>query len=150
MPRTCAAEQLRTCAIEYANMRSHMTSDGSPYSRFQRAIRSGNLALIHAIAAELPYVPLTDALAILLVLDAKQEGRFEPTAVRWAGRLAIEAPGLELAELAGALESLVALPGEQAQASLLTLAERARRPPRAPAPPVSGRRSQQPGPRWLA
>ena len=57
-----------------------MTSDGSPYSRFQRAIRSGNLALIHATAAELPYVPLPDALAILLVLDARHEERFEPAA----------------------------------------------------------------------
>ena len=67
-----------------------MTSDGSPYSRFQRALRSGNLALIHATAVELPYVPLTDALAILLVLDARHEERFNAAAVRWAGRLATE------------------------------------------------------------
>jgi hypothetical protein len=53
----------------------------------------------------------------LLVLDARHEERFEPAAVRWAGRLATEVPGLELAELAGALESLVALPGESAQAA---------------------------------
>ena len=125
-----------------------MTSDGSPYSRFQRAIRSGNLALIHATAAELPYVPLADALAILLVLDARHEERFDAAAVRWAGRLATEAPGVELAELAGALESLVALPDEHAQASLLALAGRARRPAGAPAPPVGRRRSQRPGPRW--
>ena len=64
-------------------MCSHMTSDGSPYSRLQRAIRSGNLALIHATAAELPYVPLRDALAILLVIDAKHEERFEPAAVSY-------------------------------------------------------------------
>ena len=110
-----------------------MTSDGSPYSRFQRALRSGNLALIHATAVELPYVPLTDALAILLVLDARHEERFNAAAVRWAGRLATEVPALELGELAGALESLVALPDERAQASLLALAERARRPAGAPA-----------------
>ena len=125
-----------------------MTSDGSPCSRFQRALRSGNLALIHATAAELPYVPLPDALAILLVLGARHEERFEPAAVRWAGRLATEAPGLELAELSRALESLHAPPGESAQASLLALAGQARRPVGAPAPPASGRRSQRPGPRW--
>jgi hypothetical protein len=32
-------------------MRSHMTSDGSPYVRLQRAIGKGNLALIRATAA---------------------------------------------------------------------------------------------------
>jgi hypothetical protein len=71
-----------------------MTSDGSPYSRLQCAIRSGNLALIHATAAELPNVPLRDALMILLVIDAKREERFDSAAVRWAGRLAVEAPNL--------------------------------------------------------
>ncbi len=126
-----------------------MTSDGSPYSRFQRAIRSDNLALIHATAAELPYVPLRDALAILLVLDAIHEERFDAAAVRWAGRLATEAPGLEMVDLASALESLVALPDDEALRSLLALAELARRPAGAPAPPHQRRRSQQPGPRWL-
>ena len=52
------------------------------------AVAPRTLALFHATAAELPYVPLADALAILLVLDAKDEERFEPAAVRWAGRLA--------------------------------------------------------------
>ena len=129
-------------------MCSHVTSDGSPYSRFQRAIRSGNLALIHATAAELPYVPLPDALTILLRPRRKHEERFDAAAVRWAGRLATEAPGLELDELAGALQSLNALPDKHAQHSLLALATRARRPAGAPAPPVAKRRSQQPGPRW--
>jgi hypothetical protein len=35
-----------------ANMCSHMTSDGSPYSRLQRSIRSGNLPLIHAVCVD--------------------------------------------------------------------------------------------------
>jgi hypothetical protein len=60
-----------------------MTSDGSPYTRLKRAIQAGNLALIAASAAELPYVPLADALAILLVIDAKAEERFEPAAVNY-------------------------------------------------------------------
>ena len=120
-----------------------MMSDGSPYSRFQRALRAQNLPLIHATAAELGWVALRDALHILLVIDAKDEDRFDPAAVRWAGRLALETPDLELAELAGALESLHALPDENAQRSLLVLAERARRP-RGRAPANSTRRSQQP------
>jgi hypothetical protein len=105
-------------------MCSYMTSDGSPYSRLQRAIRSANLPLIHATAAELGWVPLKDALAILLVIDARDEERFDQAAVRWAGRLALEVRDLELAELAGALQSLVALPDEHAQRSLVALTAR--------------------------
>src|SRR3954452_4215498 len=123
-----------------------MAEHGSPYTRLQRAIRSGNLPLIHATASEVGWVPLRDALAILLVIDAKDEERFDQAAVRWAGRLALEVRELTLKELAGAIESLVALPDEHAQRSLLALTERAVRPPgvRA-APPAAVRRSQQPG-----
>jgi hypothetical protein len=113
-----------------------MTSDGSPYPRLKRAIAAGNLAIIEATTAELGWVALRDALGILLVIEAKDAERFERSAVRWAGRLALEVPDLALAELAGALESLHALPDEHAQRSLLALAERARkpRPPAASAP----------------
>ena len=96
-----------------------MTSDGSPYTRLARAIKVGNLAIIEATAAELGWVALRDALAILLVIEAKDDDRFERSAARWAGRLALEVPGLELAELSAALDSLHALPGEHAQHTLL-------------------------------
>src|SRR3954465_11596561 len=112
-----------------------MTSDGSPYQRLRRAIQTGNLAIIHVTAAELGWVALRDALGILLVIEAKDDERFERSAVRWAGRLALEVPGLELAELAGALESLHALPDEHAQHTLVTLAERAMRPKPPTGPP---------------
>jgi hypothetical protein len=104
-----------------------VTRDGSPYTRLRRAIQAGNLAIIHATARELGFVDLPTALAILVVIESKDEERFEAAAVRWAGRLALETPDLELAELAGALESLHALPDEHAQRTLLALAERARR-----------------------
>ena len=119
-----------------------MTSDGSPYARLQRAIRSGNLPLIHATAAELGWVPLRDALAILLVIDVKDEDRFDSAAVRWAGRLALEVRNLKLDELAGALESLHALPDENAQRSLLALTERGVRPQGIGQAPMGSRRSQ--------
>jgi hypothetical protein len=79
-------------------------------------------------------------LAILLMIEAKDDERFE----RWAGRLALEVPDLELAELAGALESLHALPDEHAQRTLLMLADRARRlPQRATGSPPPTRASQR-------
>src|SRR3954467_12986970 len=124
-------------------MCSSMGSDGSPYSRLQRAIRSGNLPLIHATAAELGWVPLRDALAILLVIDAKAEELFDAAAVRWAGRLALEVRELTLEEFAGALRSLVALPDEHAQRSLLELCERAVRPASVRTTPAGLRPSQR-------
>jgi hypothetical protein len=103
-----------------------MTSDGSAYARLRRAIQTGNLAIITATAAELRHIGLRDALGILLVIEAEDEERFDAAAVRWAGRLALETPGLELVELSGALESLHALPDEHAARSLFTLADRHR------------------------
>jgi len=117
-----------------------MTSDGSLYSRLRRAIQHGNLAIIHVTVAELGWVALRDALGILIVIEAKDNERFEPAAVRWAGRLALEVPDLALAELAGALESLHALPDEHAQRSLLALADRAVRP--APRRPPAARKGK--------
>ena len=128
----------------HANMCSDMTSDGSPYSRLQRAIRSGNLPLIHATAAELLWVPLRDALAILLVIDARDEERFGPAAVRLAGRFALEVRDLTLSEFRGVLDSLHALPDENAQRFLLSLTQRAVRPPGVARSPAASRRSQQP------
>ena len=103
-----------------------MTSDGSARTRLRRAIQAGSLPLIRVAVAELPHIDLRDALGILIVIETKDETRFDTAAVRWAGRLALETPDLKLAELAGALESLHALPDEHAQRTLLTLADRAR------------------------
>jgi hypothetical protein len=69
-----------------------MTSPGSTYSRFQRALTTGNLQLIEAAAAELPRVSLEDALAILIVPAPRGDPRFERAAARWVGRLLTETP----------------------------------------------------------
>ena len=45
-----------------------LTSDGSPYTRFKRALATGNLNLIRAAAAELPRVGLSDALEVCLLM----------------------------------------------------------------------------------
>lgn len=115
-----------------------MTSDGSPITRLQHALRAGDLLRVRGVAAELPYIPLPDALAILELIEAQDEARFEPAAVRWAGRLALEAPGLTLSQLNLAIEALDGLPDDEAKATLRAFAQRARarpaevaRPPRA-------------------
>jgi hypothetical protein len=87
-----------------------MTSQGSPYARFQRALRIGRLSMVRAAAAELPQVDLTDALAICLLIERQDEERFERAAVRWLARLSLEAPTVGIEDLRQGLVAFEALP----------------------------------------
>jgi len=73
--------------------RLFVTSEGSAFCRFQRALTTGNLQLIEAAAVGLPKVSVEDALAILIVLAQRGDPRFERAAARWVGRLLTETPG---------------------------------------------------------
>src|SRR5690348_584528 len=112
-----------------------VTSDGSPIRRLYFAIQSGDLLRVRGVAAELEYIPLPVALAILELIEADDERAFDAAAVRWAGRLALETPGLTLSQLPLALEALDALPDTDAKATLEALARRARAKPAAVAKP---------------
>src|SRR4051812_9624056 len=105
-----------------------MTSDGSPLVRLRRALRAGDLLLVRTSAAEMPFIGLADALAILELIKAQDEQRFESAAIRWAGRLAMEVPELTLAQLRLAVDALDELPAAEARATLRSLAGAARRP----------------------
>jgi hypothetical protein len=106
-----------------------VTSDGSPIKRLRAALRAGDLLRVRGVAAELPYISLPDALLILELIESQDERRFEPAAVRWVGRLALEAPGLTLAQLHLAVGALNRLPDDGARATLRALARRARARP---------------------
>ena len=86
-----------------------VTSAGSAYSRFRRALLTGNLTLIAAAAGELPHVGLDDALRILHVMAAKQDPRFDVAAARFAAR-ATQELRLGLAEARYLLALVEALP----------------------------------------
>lgn len=86
-----------------------MTSQGSPYARFRRALLTKNLALIDAAAAELGRVDLEDALRILVVMAEKGDQRYGRAAARWAARAATERR-LDLAQSRGVLALVDALP----------------------------------------
>ena len=90
-----------------------MSSQGSPYARFKRALRTGNLALVRSAAGELPSVRLDDALLIACLIEEQDAERFERAAVRWLGRFALERPTVrieDLREAAVAFEALAANP----------------------------------------
>ena len=103
-----------------------MTSQGSPHARLRRGLASGNATLALATAAELPRVPLADALAILVLLRDDRP-RFDRAVVRWHARFCLEVPGVGADEAQLALAALRSLSGPDAAAgaaALVALGER--------------------------
>ena len=78
--------------------------------------------MIRAAAAELPSVPLEDALDICLALLDLEPHTYPRTATRWGSRLAIERK-LDLVDAQLALAALAALPGPAAKAGAEALIE---------------------------
>ena len=90
-----------------------VTVEASPYTRFRRALESGNLDWVRTAALELPKVQLGDALRIVYVMS-DDEALFERAAIRWLGRFCLEARDLSLAveAAAGALRRVAWHPEE--------------------------------------
>ena len=91
-----------------------MTSQGSAYARFRRALKTGNMAIIRSAAAELPHVDLgdalavcvtmhlADALAVCVVIRQAEPERFERAALRWLARYCVERREATLAQVQAA------------------------------------------------
>ena len=99
-----------------------MTSQGSPYARFKRALASGNLMQVRAAAAELPAVPLSDALQVCELLRRGDPELYERAALRWLARLLLERTGITLRELEQASRALQRVPDVEALRYLRGLA----------------------------
>src|SRR3712207_5673557 len=96
---------MRTCV--------RMTSSGSPYARFQRALTTGNLNVIRAAAAELPRIGVAEAAAMLLAIERTEPAQYERAAIRWLGRLCLEQrTRVDLEDLSRAAAALDALPAQ--------------------------------------
>jgi hypothetical protein len=95
-----------------------MTSEGSPRTRFRRALATGNVLLIEAAARELPTLQLTDALAVLEAFAAADDPRYGRAAARFAARLTRERD-LGLAEARYVLALAEALPNAPAVGEIL-------------------------------
>jgi hypothetical protein len=89
-----------------------MTSDGSSYGRFQRALKSGNVNLALAAARELPTINLCDSLRLCLLLRGTD--LFERAALRWHARYCREVVAVNLDEAHAVLACLAALRGPRA------------------------------------
>jgi hypothetical protein len=100
-----------------------VTSRGSPYSRFRRALDRGNATEALSAAAELEHVGLVEALELCLVLLDSRPEKFARAALRWHGRYCREVTGVGLEEGQAVLASLSALRGPRAEAAARALAE---------------------------
>jgi hypothetical protein len=82
---------------------------GSPYVHFKNALARGDLTVIRLAAADLPRVPLKDALRVCVLMAEQDHQAFERAAARWLARFVLEAKDVDLAALhegVGALDAL--------------------------------------------
>jgi hypothetical protein len=93
-----------------------VTSQGSPYARFQRALKTGQPSIAWNAALELEHVGLEDALAlVLLVVD---DPRFERAGARWLGRLCLEVSSVTVRQAQLVASALAGLPDRSAAIAL--------------------------------
>jgi hypothetical protein len=88
-----------------------MTSQGSAYGRFARAVKNRNLLNAEIAAREMGELSLADALAFCLLLADVDPLRFDRAIARSHARFVLEAPGITADEAALALSAAQALAG---------------------------------------
>jgi hypothetical protein len=107
---------MRTCVPS-------LTSQGSPYGRFRKALDRGNVTEALSAAAELQHVGLTEALELCLLLHDKAAEKYGRAAVRWHSRCVRELPGLTIEDSQAVLAALGAIAGDHRQSAARALAE---------------------------
>jgi hypothetical protein len=100
-----------------------VTSQGSPYARFRRALDGGNATIALAAAADLTHVGLADAMVLLLILLESEPSRFERAALRWHGRYCQEVRDVDLIEAQAVLACLAGLRGSRPEPAAHALAD---------------------------
>jgi hypothetical protein len=108
-PAACQPVRAQRGRVWCAGPSRRMTSQGSAHGRFTRAIASRNLFQAEAALRELRWVSLLDALDYLDLLAELRPAKLEQAALRWHGRLELEAGILTLAESQLALAALASL-----------------------------------------
>jgi len=101
-----------------------VTSQGSASGRFQRACDRGHVEQAEMAAREMGRLSLIHALSLVVLYARTGSPKFEPAAVRWLARLALERAEVRLSELqlaAAALACLRSRRHEPAEKTLLRL-----------------------------
>jgi len=91
-----------------------VTAQGSPHTRFHRAIERRSLINAELAAREMGQVTLEEALQLVVLYAERADPRAERAMVRWLGRLFLEQPmAFDLA--ATCVELVAALRGPEAE-----------------------------------
>ena len=98
-----------------------MTSSGSAYGRFRRALDNDNLLAARAAAIELKHVGLAEALELTLLILAKEPAKFRAAALRWHARYCGDNK-VTVEEATAVLGLLAMLEGRRAKAAAQALA----------------------------
>jgi hypothetical protein len=99
-----------------------VTSQGSAYARFRRALDTGSPVVALAAAHDLHQLGLTDALELCLVLRG-DPARYSRAVARWHAKYAAEGRGVTGPESAAVLALLLAIAGPRPQPAASALAE---------------------------
>jgi hypothetical protein len=93
-----------------------VTSQGSAYARFRRALDSRNATVALATATEVDFVSLPDALELVLLL-VDDPRKFRRAALRWHARYCAEVRDVGFEEAQAVLACLGDLAGRRLKAS---------------------------------
>lgn len=105
-------------------MRS-VTAQGSPATRYRRAVETRSVFLAELAAREMGHVPLDDAVDLLLLYAEREPAKLERAATRWLQRLVAEREDLTLGDVQLAAAALAQLPSHpEAQDVLRQMAGR--------------------------
>ena len=96
-----------------------MNAQGSPYTRFRRALDRGNVTEALSAASELQFVSLAEALELTLLLVGSEPDKFSRAVVRWHARFLHEVKNVDACESLAVLALLVAIPANRLAASAL-------------------------------
>jgi hypothetical protein len=99
-----------------------VTSQGSAYARFRRALDTGSPLIALAAAHDLHQLSLTDSLELCLVLRG-DPARYSRAVARWHSRYAAEKRGVSGPESAAVLALLLAIAGPRPKPAAVALAE---------------------------
>jgi hypothetical protein len=99
-----------------------VTSQGSAFMRFRRALDRGNVTEALSAAGELEHVGLAEALELCLLLREKDPERYPRAALRWHGRLCREVD-VSLEEAQATLAALALMAGERKGNAAFALAD---------------------------
>jgi hypothetical protein len=96
-----------------------VTSQGSAFMRFRRALDRGNVTEALSAAGELHFVGLAEALELTLLLADGEEAKYERAALRWHARFAYETKNVDIRESLAVLVLLAAIPANRMAAAAL-------------------------------